>query len=159
MCLLMLITQFLPFWNCSDCRTHEEEDKMVSVAGYVWLPTNHKPITKEMTDVYLEAYGEDFKGEDGKKYKFAVDDIAAPCVVIFLGSALGLVLGAMFSRRVIFRLLPLIAGSVGVFWYLSCPAMKAGANWQLHWIVAALTAVTALVLIVLHVIGKIKRTK
>lgn len=159
MCLLVLITQFLPFWNCSDCKTHEEADKNVSIAGYVWLPTNHKPITKEMTDVYLAEYGEDFKDEDGKKYKFAVNDIVIPCVVLFLGSIAGVALGLAFSKRPIVRLIPLIVGSVGVYWYHTCPAMKAGANWQVHLIVAALTAIAALVFIVQYLFQIMKDRK
>ena len=57
MCLLVLITQFLPFWNCTNCKTHKEEDKMVSVAEYIWIPVNHTPITKSMTNVYYEVFG------------------------------------------------------------------------------------------------------
>lgn len=154
MCLLLLITQFLPFWNCSNCKTHKDVDKQVSVAGYVWIPTNHKPITKEMTNVYLEEYGEDFEGEDGKRYKFAVNDIVVPCVIVFMGSLAGLVLNIAFSRRAIVNLIPLVAGSVGAYWYSTCPAMKVGANWQFHMFVAALTAIVALMCLLLNIFWK-----
>ena len=49
-CLLLLLvligTQFMPFWLCEDCKTHPEEAKQVSLAEYTWFPKKHSPITK-----------------------------------------------------------------------------------------------------------------
>ena len=159
MCLLVLICQFLPFWNCTNCKDHEDVDKAVSIAGYVWRPDHHKPITKGMTDVYLEAYGEDLKDENGKKFKFAVDDIVLPCVVIFIGSIVGFALSLAFSQRAIVGAIPLIVGSVGTYWYLTCPAMKVGANWQIHLVAAVLTAIAALFFIIQNTVLTLRRQK
>ena len=156
MCLLVLITQFLPFWNCSNCKDHKDADKVVSIAEYVWFPDHHKPITKGMTDVYLEEYGEDLTDERGKKFKFAIDDIVFPCIVIFAGSIVGLALSLAFSQRAISGVITAIVGVVGTYWYLTCPAMKVGANWQIHLVVAALAATVSLACIIRNIIASLK---
>ena len=160
MLVLLFATQFLPFWNCTvDCKDHKEVEKTVSIAEYVWLPDHHKPITKGMTDAYMEAYGEDFMRENGKKFKFELNDIVAPLVVMFAGSVVGAVLCVMYSKRMLPAFIPLLVGSIGVYWYLTCPAMQIGENWILHLIIAALTSVVALVSIVGHIFDKAKIRK
>ena len=143
MCLLVLVTQFLPFWNCTNCKTHKEEDKMVSIAGYIWVPVNHTPITKAMTDVYYEVFGDGLVDVNGKPYKFSVNDIFGPCVVTFVGSMAGIVLAILFSRRAIVSLVTLVAGCSAARWYLICPAMQAGQNWKTHLVVSILAIVVA----------------
>lgn len=160
MLVLVLATQFLPFWNCTvDCKDHKDVEKTVSIAEYVWLPEHHKPITKGMTDVYLEAYGEDYIREDGKNFKFELNDIVAPLVVMFAGSIVGAVLCVMYSNHVAPAFIPLLVGGIGVYWYLTCPAMQVGQNWMLHFGVMALTAVVALASIVMHILDKVKARK
>jgi hypothetical protein len=143
MCVLVLVTQFLPFWNCTNCKTHKEVDKVVSVAEYIWIPVNHTPITKSMTNVYYEVFGDGLVDTNGKPYKFSVNDIFGPCVVTFVGSLAGIALGILFSRRSIVGLVTLIMGCSTARWYLICPAMQVGQNWQSHLVVAILAAVVA----------------
>ena len=155
MLLLLLVTQFLPFWNCTDCKDHEDVDKMVSIAEYVWFPDHHKPITKGMTDVYLDAYGEDYTDSDGKKFKFELNDIVLPLVVMFVGSIVGAVLCVMFSERMMPAFISVAVGGTGVFWYLTNPAMQIGQNWVLHLILAVLTLVAALMTIIIRIRAKV----
>ena len=158
--VLLFATQFLPFWNCTaDCKDHKDIEKTVSIAEYVWHPDHHKPITKGMTDVYMEAHGEDFTREDGKKFKFELNDIAAPLVVMFAGSVVGAVLCVMYSKRILPALIPFVVGSIGVYWYLTCPAMQVGQNWMLHMGIAILTTIAALAAIVVHILDKLKIRK
>ena len=152
MCVLVLVTQFLPFWNCTNCKTHKEEDKAVSVAGYIWVPVNHTPITKSMTDVYYEVFGEGLLDVNGKPYKFSVNDIFGPCVVTFVGSLAGIVLAIWFSRRAIVGAVTLVMGCSTARWYLICPAMQAGQNWQLHLVVGILAAVAAGVVLLVNLV-------
>lgn len=152
MCLLVLVTQFLPFWNCTNCKTHKEEDKMVSIAGYIWVPVNHAPITKAMTDVYYEVFGDGLVDVNGKPYKFSVNDIFGPCVVTFVGSMAGIVLAILFSRRAIVSLVTLVAGCSAARWYLICPAMQAGQNWHIHLVCAIAAAVIAGLVILSNII-------
>lgn len=157
MLFVLFITQLLPFWKCSNCKEHKDVDRTVSIAEYVWLPEHHKPITKGMTDVYLEAYGQDYTGENGKKYSFAVDDILVPLVVIFVGSAVGAVLCCVFSKNSLLAIIPAVVGGVGIYWYLSCPAMKVGDNWVLHLIVAIITTLTALAALAYGIRAAVKK--
>lgn len=160
MLVLVFATQFLPFWNCTvDCKDHKDVEKTVSIAEYVWLPDHHKPITKGMTDVYMEVYGEDYTRENGKKFKFELNDIVAPLVVMFAGSIVGAALCMMYSKRMLPAFIPLAVGGIGVYWYLTCPAMQVGQNWMLHLGVAALTTVAALAAIVVHILDKLKARK
>lgn len=142
--LAVLVMQFSPFWFCSDCKTHEE-DRVVSIAEYTWFPEHHKPITKGMTDVYLAEYGQDYKGDNGKNYKFAVDDVIVICAMVLIPGILGVVLCFVFAKRAIMLLLPLICGVTGTVGYLISPALKIGINYHLHVILLAVTGVVALV--------------
>lgn len=160
MLLVVLVTQFLPFWKCTAaCKDHKETEKMVSIAEYVWLPEHHRPITKGMTDVYLDAYGQDYVDEDGKKYTFAVDDIVLPLVVIFLGSIAGTAMCVVFSHELAVPVLPLLIGSIGIYWYLSNPAMQAGYIWGLHLMVLILTVLTSLSILIYNIVNQVKTQK
>jgi hypothetical protein len=64
-------------------------------------------------------------------------------VVTFVGSLAGIALGILFSRRAIVGLVTLIMGCSTARWYLICPAMQVGQNWQSHLVVAILAAVVA----------------
>ena len=154
--LAVLMTQFLPFWGCTDCKTHEE-DRVVSIAEYTWFPEHHKPITKGMTDVYLAEYGQDYKGDNGKNYKFAVDDVIVPCAIVLISGALGVVLCLVFAKRAFVTLLPLACGVAGVVGYLSSPALKIGVNYNIHVILLALTGAVALAGVIIGFADWVKR--
>ena len=152
MCLLVLITQFLPFWNCTNCKTHKEKVKMVSVSEYIWIPVNHTPITKSMTNVYYEVFGEGLLDTNGKPYKFSVNDIYGPCVVTLVGSMVGIVLAILFSHYAVVSLVTLVVGCSAARWYLICPAMKVGQNWQIHLACAIAAAVIAGLVVLSNVV-------
>lgn len=160
MCLLVLITQFLPFWTCSaTCKEHKEVEKVVSIAEYTWLPDHHSPITKDMTAVYKAAYGDDYTRENGKKFTFELNDIITPLVIILIGSIVGAALSIVYSRKALVALIAVVVGGTGVYWYLLCPAMKVGANWQLHLVVMALATLTGLAAVAVNVIDAFKKSK
>ena len=154
--LAVLMTQFLPFWGCTDCKTHEE-DRVVSIAEYTWFPEHHKPITKGMTDVYLTEYGQDYKDDNGKNYKFAVDDVIVTCAIVLISGALGVVLCLIFAKRAFVTLLPLACGVAGVVGYLSSPALKIGVNYNIHVILLIVTAVVALAGVIIGLVDWVKR--
>jgi hypothetical protein len=157
MCLLVLITQFMPFWTCSKCKEHKEADKVVSIAEYTWLPDHHSPITKGMTAVYKEAYGADYTRENGKKFTFELNDIITPLLIIMIGSIAGVVLGLVFSNKAIVSLITAIVGGVGIYWYSTCPAMKVGANWEVHLIIAGAALVVAIAVMVYNIVVAVKK--
>jgi hypothetical protein len=100
-----------------------------------------------------------FWDENGKKYKFAVDDIVTPLVIVFLGSIIGAVVCTVFSKYTAPALIPLLVGCIGVYWYLICPAMKVGANWPIHMVAAGLAALAALGVLVYGVLESVKSEK
>ena len=146
--IAVLVMQFMPFWTCPGCRNHTEPQQ-VSIVDYTWFPEHHKTITREMTDVYLEEYGEDYLDEKGKAYKFTVDDIVTGCVVVLISGAVGVFLCAILSKKAFVTWIPLLCGVTGVVDYLTMPAMKIGINNTAHLVVLAVLAVTALVGVVL----------
>lgn len=154
--LVLLGTQFLPFWVCEDCKTHEET-KEVSVGEYVWIPQDHKPITKGMTNMYLEKYGKDYKDEFGKKFKFQPNDVLFPHVVILVASVLSVLLLFKVPASVVASFLPLVAGATGIWDYLSNLALQQGENWQLHLVVSVCVAVAAFASIVVQIVLKLKK--
>ena len=90
--VVVLVMQLMPFWVCTGCKSHKDEARWVSIAEYTWFPEHHKTLTRNMTDVYLAEYGEDYVDENGKEYKFAVDDIITPCVVVLIAGVVGVFL-------------------------------------------------------------------
>lgn len=143
--LAVLALQFLPFWNCTDCKTHIDEDRMVSIAEYVWLPEHHKPISKDMTDLYKSLYGENIVDEYGKPYKFDADVIATELVIAFFVGILYPVVSLIFSRKALPLLLPLLGGIATVLAFMWSPALQIGQNWIVNVIVAGSGAGVALV--------------
>ena len=154
--VVVLVMQFMPFWVCTDCKSHKDEARWVSIAEYTWLPEHHKTLTRNMTDVYLAEYGEDYVDENGKKYKFAVDDIVTPCVVVFIGSVVGVFLCGILAKKAFVTWIPLICGVVGTVAYATLPAMKVGYNSKVHLLLTAALALVALPGIAIGVINWIK---
>ena len=140
--LVMLGTQFMPFWLCEDCKNHEET-KQVSIAEYTCFPKKHSPITKGMTEVYLNIYGQDLVDEKGKPFKFQPNDTVIPCVIIFAACILTVVMLIKKPRSPWVPVFPLAAGVGGVVGYLTTAALQAGQNWQLHLIVAIVLTVAS----------------
>ena len=113
---------------------------------------NHTPITKSMTNVYYEVFGDGLVDVNGKPYKFSVNDIFAPCVVTFVGSMAGIVLAILFSRYAIVSLATLAVACYTARWYLICPAMQAGQNWHIHLVAAIVAAVIAGLVILSNIV-------
>lgn len=159
--LAMLATQFMPFWLCADnCKTHKGEEKMISLAEYTWLPKKHTPITKEMTNVYLEIYGKDYKDENGKKFKFQPNDAVVPTIILFAAVILSVVVLIKNAKHRLFNIFPFAAGLAGVIGNLTIPALQVGQAWMIHLILAiVVTACSGGLLLLYAVKGSIKSVK
>lgn len=140
--LVMLGTQFMPFWLCENCKNHEEA-KQVSIAEYTCFPKKHSPITKGMTDVYLNIYGQDLVDEKGKPFKFQANDTVIPCVIIFAACILTVVMLIKKPSSPWVPVFPLAAGVGGIVGYLTTAALQVGPNWQLHLIAAIVLTVAS----------------
>lgn len=140
--LVMLGTQFMPFWLCEDCKNHEEA-KQISIAEYTGFPKKHSPITKGMTDVYLNIYGQDLVDEKGKPFKFQPNDTVIPCVILFAVAIISIIMLIKNPGNILLPIFPLAGGVGGVVGYLTIAALQAGPNWQLHLIVAIVLTVAS----------------
>lgn len=141
--IAVLLLQFTPFWNCSDCRSHKGEDKMVSIAEYLWFPEHHKPITNDMTDLYKSLYGEDIVDEYGKPFKFDVDHISAELVIAFVCGILAPVVGILFAKKALPLVIPMCGSVATLMIFLLSPVLQAGQNWIFSVIAAGVCAAVA----------------
>lgn len=146
--LLLVATQFLPFWSCTGCKNHE--DKMISISDYLWQTKKHTPVTNKMTEVYQNYFGGSLKDGDGKAWKFEANDVVTiPLIAVITGviAIVGLILK---PKKILSTLAACIGGAVGVVGYLSNLALQAGQNWVLHLVVAIIvTAVSGVFLVVI----------
>ena len=99
--LFVIITQFLPFFPCTDCKYCE--DGTTSLADYVWFPDHHKEVKEIMKD----------KDMYGRKYEVA-DVVWAP-IVTLAGSVLGIIFCLKNARKPWFALIPFATGAIGVY--------------------------------------------
>ena len=125
--LLLVAALFLPYW-----KTESGESKSTSVAEYFWSPRDHKDVTKDLTNLYLDIYGKDLKGKNGKAFKFTANEILVPALIIFVSTAATIILCIFLSKKPLSATAPLVGGAVGIYGYLTNPALRIGQYWTLH---------------------------
>lgn len=131
----LLVMQFLPFWTT--------EKETVSMNEYLWMPNEHKSVTKL------------FKAElDDKKFD-PIKIVLWPVLTLVLGVA-GIVLCILKRGEFLPCLMTVLCGATGVLTYFTNPVYQMGANWQLHAAVAAVVLVAGLVSVVIHLIPEKK---
>ncbi len=140
--LLLVVTQFLPFWNCSEC-----EDSSISVSDYVWFPSDYEEFTDAM------------KAENALGKTYQLNDWVLTPVVIIVGCALSIIFCIKNSTNSTFGLFPFIAGLTGVVGYLTTPILQMGANWTLHLAAAGALLACSIVVMVDLVITLIQKYK
>jgi len=138
--LVLLVTQFLPFWAC-DCKDCAGED--ISISEYVWFPDDHK---KGLTKTLKDTYDKDFE----------LNDLVLTPIVILVAGAIGVVMCATKAHKAWVSILPIIAGGMGVIGYLSDPVLQMGNNWVLHLLAAAVVLIVGLIACVLNIIKLVK---
>lgn len=142
--LVLFAMQFLPFWNCTGCKTHE--DKMISISEYLWNTRDHKDgLTVNMTDVYKDKYGSNMKDENGKPWKFEANDVVNIPLVIVICTILGVIFMTTRPTTVLTSLVACIGGFTGVIGFLTNVALQAGQNWVLHLVASIVVAVVSAV--------------
>lgn len=156
--LVMLGTQCLPFWRCEDCKNHEEA-KDISIAEYTLVPKKHTSITKGMTDVYLNIYGQDLVDEKGKPFKFQANDTVIPCIIVMVACIISVIRLIKKPGSPWFPIFPFAAGLGGVIGYLTIAALEVGLNWHLHLVVAIVLTLVSGGVLLCHIIKYIKKSK
>lgn len=125
--LLLLLTQFLPFWASS-----QSESGSVSISTYFWNPREHKDVAEDLKDLYMEIYGPGLRSANGKAYKFTANEILMPTLFIFITAAVTTVLCTLLAKHPLSAAAPFVGGLTGTIGYATVPALQVGQNWQLH---------------------------
>lgn len=155
--LATLVLLFQPYWICTDCKTHKGVDKGVSIAEYFFLPKHHESIADDMTELYRDVYGPDYKDPaTGRKFSFKPNYILPAVLTVFLGSIVGIVGCVLFRRKFFLAGIPLAVGVAGILGHLNYPALKVGQNAQTHLILFVVVTVAAVISLVLGAICAIR---
>ena len=130
--LALLVMQFLPFWTT--------EKETVSINDYLWLPNEHKSVTKL------------FKAElDDKKFD-PIKIVLWPVLTLVLGVA-GIILCFIKKDTLLPYLMTILCGLAGMLTYLTNPVYQWGANWIVHLIVAIVVLVAGVAGLVLKLLA------
>ena len=130
LCALLMLA--LLFMQCATTFWTYGKDKAVSLQGYVWFPTDHANLSKQLN------------ADLGLKGSFNPSTILLfPVLTLFAGAA-GIVLNILMPRRFIVALLPIICGGAAIAGYLIKPVLQMGANWQLHLALAVLVLLSGI---------------
>lgn len=128
----VLVIQFLPFWYYEGTST--------SIQMYVWFPEKCKSLTKLLQEIL------------GKSY--AVGNIVLGPIALLVGSVVGIVLSVLGKKGkpILAKAVPMVCGIVGVYGFLSQPALQLGSNWVLYLILSILLALVCGVAAVLEIL-------
>ena len=130
--LALLVMQFLPFWTT--------EKETVSINDYLWMPNEHKSVTKL------------FKAElDDKKFD-PIKIVLWPVLTLVLGVA-GIILCFIEKDTLLPYLMTILCGLAGMLTYLTNPVYQWGANWIVHLIVAIVVLVAGVAGLVLKLLA------
>lgn len=128
--LALLVMQFLPFWSV--------EEDTVSIGGYIWMPNEHKNLTKS------------FRAElDDKKFD-PVRIALWPVLTLVLG-AIGIVMCLLKRGSTPSFLLSIGCGLASTLGFLN-PLFQLGANWQIHLVVSILVLAAGIAGLVLALV-------
>ncbi len=135
----MLVMQFLPFWST--------DGDAASINGYVWIPKEHKELTKFFKDFFTTQFG----------IKFSMNYIYLMPVIVFICCVLGISLCLIKPGNFLTFLLPIIGGFYGARGYLLNIVFHEGQNWQLHLALCIVTAAVAAIGLIFSVIPFFKK--
>ena len=140
LCVLLIIV--LLFLQCGTTFWTYGKDKSVSLQGYIWFPADHSALNKQLN------------ADLGLTGNFNPSSILLFPVLTLLTGAVGVVLGLLFSDRLISAILPILCGASAIVGYIIKPALQLGINWQLHLAAAVLLVLAGVV----HLIKLLKAT-
>ena len=104
--ILLLIMQFLPFWNTGA--------DTVSISQYIWFPSDHADVT-----TYIAPYTD---------AQHPINDFVTPCVLVLLLSAVAAIT-YLFSRRNILVPTCTLVGSLSGILCCLKPTFRMGSLW------------------------------
>jgi len=130
--LLLLICQFLPFWNTGM--------DTVSISSYIWFPSDNAAVT-ELLRPHTYA-------------TFPINDIVTPCVLMLLLSV-GTMVFWLFSRENVLLPVCSLLGSIAGIWVCAAKAtFRLGNLWWLILIISILAAASSLLTLMLQYVQR-----
>lgn len=120
---VMLILQFVPFW--------ESTDGSVSINSMVWLSYAHGDLERSLA----AAVGE----------SFSLNKLVVAPIFQTVTALVGIFVCLRWNDNAFSSLLPAACGILGLWGYLAVPGMQMGNMWILHLIVSAAMLVVAVV--------------
>lgn len=143
--LVLIATQFIPFWGCYQCKTCGE-GKIISIFQYVWFANDHKSgLTSVLQDYYIPG--------------FKAMDVVGTSVLILLTSTASIVLCLTKPKKLTSTLAPLAAGLCCVIGYLTQPAYQMGQLWFLHLAVGIVLIIASTTIYIIAFCSAYKKAK
>lgn len=143
--LVLIATQFLPFWGCYQCKTCGD-GKIISILQYVWFANDHKSgLTTVLQDYYIPG--------------FKAMDVVGTSVLILLTAAFSLLLCLAKPQKLTSTLAPLAAGLCCVIGYLTQPAYQMGQLWILHLVIGIALIVVSVAIYIISFCTAYKKAK
>ena len=120
--IAMIVTQFLPFWECQQCRTCGDAG-IISVNEYVWFPLNHKYGLTRVLKQLIPG--------------FAAMDVTGTCAFLQVASLLSIVFAVLKPKKLTSAVFCIAGGVIGIVGYLTGPAYLLSRTWMIHAVIFA----------------------
>ena len=127
--IVLLVLQFTPYWSFGEGAKAGE----ASVSQYIWLPSDYKTLTKELEKTFDD---------------YSINNIIVPPIVVLVAGAVGIVLSILMAGKAVPCILPVLAGGVGLWGWLTMPVFKLGASWGIQVALMAVVLVVGIASIV-----------
>lgn len=122
--LVLLVTQFLPFWH------YGTPDQTVSISSFVWLLTDHDAVSGALSEATGAAV--------------TVNTVFAPAVLLLCFGVASLALILWKSESGLVAAVPLLTAAMGFWQYLGKSAYRLGDGWVLHFALCAVLAAVSM---------------
>ncbi len=128
---ILLVLHFIPFWKYGDGMS-------ASICGLVWMPYNHTSLTAELT---------------ASLGSFSIDSLVSRSTLLCVLCIAAIVICLMRSDNCISSIIPIASGIVGVWAFLSSPALKLGSGWSIYLILSILLILTGVLALLMGLKG------
>ncbi len=136
--LASLVMQFQPFWST--------EGDEASLAGYIWMPKEHKTLTKYFKNLYKNEFN----------LIFNMNNIFPVPLMVFVCCIFGAAISLWKPGKWFSFLIPVLGGFYGTQGFLSQRIFQLGQNWQLHLVLCMIMLLLGVAGLVFSVLSKVK---
>lgn len=134
--LALLVMQFLPYWL-------DKDNLEVSLAEYVWNPTDHKDMSKQFKANY-QTFG----------VEYDINDLVTGPIILMATSVITAFLCTIHSGKSKYSWIPLVGAAVNAYGFATNMALQYNSIWVVHFALSLVVVVLALVAIIVPIIVK-----